>query len=438
MFVSLALSMLSMLKRTHAASMVELLSLDKGVFLVLLNAVPLFLFFMWQNASVNYYDENSYLGSEMSSIFWADPKRWLQLRTYGYSSLVVSAKVLFGPVGAKIAVCIGQLLLFLLTCVWVRNVSWKGAPPIRLSRWFPLFLVVTNLYLIQATSLFLTDIMAACLIAIGISAIIYLPLIRLVVACSVGVLTFAGMVRPAALCFLISMPIIYLIRWVHENDIFNVRKFLRPLPVAIVAFCIVVFPQLMINQNCSPTQVRFPIVVDLAKMQGEWGRQVLKYETCVNKSLHEPWMCYQIPSWLKQIPGGVKVGHIVAMFDQGEVNAYKRSFDSVGRRCASFLYYLYMWLAMVGIVSMLRRSQKLELVLLCLAVSPYIIMMASCAVESRFAYPCILLAIPLVVQGVRFISDTQLPWKRALLALCWGTWEFVAFKLSYWLDTLLI
>ena len=436
----MAVSLLSMLKKQCVSFFVKLLRLDKVDVIILLACVPAFLFFLDQNMSVNFYDERRYLGGETSQIFRLEPERLRLLTTYGYCMLVTAFKELIGVLGAKITISVIQFILFLATCVYVRNLAQKNDETNKLSRWCPLFLIMTNLYLLQATTLLLTDISAACFVAIGISAFVYLPQTTSVVAGAVGALAFAGMIRPAALCFLIPVPIIYFVRHLHENDCFSFKNFLRPVPAAIVVFLVVIFPQLMINQNDSPDRVCFPIVRDLNKMQKEWGRQVIRYETCVNKDIHGPRVRYRNPDWLSRMPGGDKLGHIAAMFDQGEVDAFKRSFDSPQRKVASFFYYLYLYLAGTGILAMSLHGRKMELALLGLSVLPYLWMLSSCAVEPRFAYPCIILSLPLAMHGTRLVfkySGNQSLARRALLlAIGLAAWEFLAFRFSYWLDTL--
>ena len=97
MLVSLMVSLLQMLKRSQVSSFLDLLSVDKVDVLILLCSLPFFCFYLYQNASVNYYDEFDYLGSQVSSIFRPEPERARGLRTYGYCGIVVSIKLCIKP-----------------------------------------------------------------------------------------------------------------------------------------------------------------------------------------------------------------------------------------------------------------------------------------------------------------------------------------------------
>ena len=61
-FIILAFSMLSMLKRAHVARLIDLLHLDRGDVLICLSSLPIFGFFLYQNMSVNFFQRIGLLG----------------------------------------------------------------------------------------------------------------------------------------------------------------------------------------------------------------------------------------------------------------------------------------------------------------------------------------------------------------------------------------
>lgn len=331
------------------------------------------------------------------------------------------------------------MLIFWGICFWARAVSLHDD---RRNPWVwhvPVALMLINMYLVQATTLCLTDILASCLIVLGIMAMIYLPITPIAIAIEVGIVSMAGMMRPASLFFLLSMPVLYSVRYLTETQKFSIRGFLRPFPNAIIAFCIVVFPQLMINQTINPGAVKFPIVKNLWSGQQGWGNRLLKYGTSVDGQMVGHPVKYSIPDSLRKIPGGVRVGKVLAMADQGEVNTYMREFDSIPRKVASVFYYGFLYMTIVGIVSMIYLRRWKEFVLIMLPLLLYMAALSSCAVESRFFYPCIMLSMPLCACGIEVVTRKSIrnSWKWGLAGMG-VAWEFMAFSFSYWLDGLIM
>lgn len=177
----------------------------------------IFIYFLLQNYNVNYYDETGYI--HVSKLILtqglfnvAEP-----LRTYMFP-LIISLISVFtnGNLEViKILVSVIQFLIYVYTVIFVSNHFKK--PSIRNTI---LFFGLLNPYLIQSTTLFLTDLLATCAITISLFNSTMGELERKgSYFVSFASIIIAVMIRPSSLIMIPVVILILVIRRIVLKDV---------------------------------------------------------------------------------------------------------------------------------------------------------------------------------------------------------------------------
>ena len=152
-----------------------------------------------------------------------------------------------------------------------------------------------------------------------------------------------------------------------------------------------------------------------------------------------------------------KLVHVLAMADQGTVDTYMTStkVKTVERIIASIFYYLYLFLATVGLIFSFFRinicsNSKLGSFLVLFSSAVYLFFYSDYVVESRFFYPVMLLLSYFCAIGIANIlsliqgkktntGDCRFSIKYlCLFVLLAVIFQIASFAFSYWLDSLII
>ena len=427
----------------------------------LLISLGIFSIYFCQNSGARLYDEIGYTNLAIQ-LFQREP--WALVanyRTYLYVGILAFGYLLVGIDYLKPFIAILQYLFLFGSCVYILKCIYQIASPKRLGWIFALTggAIICNPYLIQSTTLLLTDLVAACLVGVAFYAFIFQPYsVRNSILVPL-MMVIAGMIRPAMFYFLFAFFILYIIKFYRETKKHSLYAFLKPVPIALLLCCLCCFPQFIWLKQLSPEEFRFPIVRQLGSIQMTWGMKYLKYGTYVG-SERSPKVFFNNPFYDASIKSSGEfyrkkplsavltcACHILSMIDQGEINTYMRSLDSWPRKIASFFSYLFWYIILLGILLFfrLRRSKIVSgMVLLQLGI-PILIYLACCsttAVESRFIYPVLLLLPYFFYGGCRMMQE----WLRdplhrrvrlSLIVVGAIIFEAAFYVYSYWLDSLI-
>ena len=197
----------------------------------------IFLFYVNLNAFVSYWDENGYLtlGQQLlDEGFEFNPN----VRTYLYPTIIASLKIFSNDdVTTKIIISVLQYAVYLGSVIFIANsavlkndnkIIWHSV----------IALVFLNPFLIQATTLFLTDIFASCFMVVSIFSLIRLDLNRSkFVLFAIGLFYASVMIRPSSLIFLpMAVGLILFRFWKNKNI-----NFLKVSLIALALLVIFIF-----------------------------------------------------------------------------------------------------------------------------------------------------------------------------------------------------
>lgn len=177
---------------------------------LILISTSIFIYYLLQNYNVNYYDETGYITiSQMildKGLFSIDEP----LRTYLYPLFITFARIFTnGNIdNAKITISILQFLLYIYTIFTVSSYFYRTTKN-NLIYYVILTFGFLNPYLIQSTTLFLTDSLASCFIVLSVLHMIFNDYRKISSYFIVFLLSYAAvMVRPASA---ILIPIIFIL-----------------------------------------------------------------------------------------------------------------------------------------------------------------------------------------------------------------------------------
>lgn len=401
-------------------------------------SVLMFLFFLNQNYNINYYDEVGYL--ELGDLIlenglFNSPH---ELRTYLFGLLIAVFKLFSDGTNGhvKIAFSIFQYAFYVFTIWFIAKKSFENS---RSKVFFYSILVfgLLNPYLVQSTTLFLTDILSTCLIVISLILLITSDLNKFKSGILISLLIYSAiMIRPSSAAFLLPFFVITSYRFFAIKD-FKPFKLILSGIVSLVIF----FPQLYNNVTFF-NHWTILIHSDLMKSQTEWAVQNLKYGTVIAEG-EQPQLYYKTPF----IASGTMIelffsnplqfifiyfSHIFGVLDWGVVDNYIRQYTSPSRWVASLFLYSAWFLMFCGIIYQVRRKVFLSVSLLFSALV-YILFIGLTAVESRFGFPIYLILLPFVGYGINAVKH----WctKRWLVLTSYILMVILFFYLSYVMDT---
>ncbi len=400
------------------------------IFFILVGSISflIFLHYLIRNTSVSYYDENMYVYIAdkiiRNGLFHFDDG----LRTYMYPLLISIFKVLScnNLIITKIIMSVFQYSVFIYTILLLANTIWvvesnKTAVKI------VILLGLINPYMIQATTLFLTDILAACLIVLSLLNTSTLKLNKLCnVFLSIGLLIISIMIRPSNLIFTPVIFCIIIIRFKQGSLHSYMKTFF-----AFFAQFLIFIPQLYNNVHYFNKWTPL-IATDLYSQQTTWGASYIKYGTVVAPR-QAPQLYYYNPFYsgnpvsmfhlmIENFVAFVFTfsAHVFGAFDWGYINTYITDFYSISRIFWSAVLYIFWSLIIVGVIVWTKKKfriikndlfKSLDSNLLFMTISIaaaliYIVFIGTTAVESRFGYPIYLLLLIFSGYGVNVLVSS--------------------------------
>lgn len=387
---------------------------------IVMGSISLFLYYLNLNNSVNYYDEGGYIEFAQKIIELGLFNVESDIRTYLFPLIISLFLFIFdGNLDyAKIAMSIFQFLVYVFTVIFITtNTIKNNSRDSKIIGMSILFFGLLNPYLIQSTTLLLTDLLASCFIVLSISIILYKNILRISVSSiSIFLIYAAVMIRPSSLIFLpivlgFSLYKIIKLNKIKRTMINNILKYF----LIVFAFLILFFPQ--IYMNVTKFNHFTPLIhVSLYEDQSKWAVQSLKYGT-VTVEGQEPTLHFKSPIMLgedftifeliyKNIFAFIYIysAHIFGVFDWGYVDTYIKDFYPISRIFGSIFLYSTWYFIFIGIfkffVNYNSERTKINLGLLVSAIL-YTLFIATTLIESRFGYPILLLLLPFAGYGIQ-------------------------------------
>jgi len=420
-------------------------------FFIFFGSLLIFLYYLDANVSVNYYDENGYV-SDSNSLLTTGLLTQAK-SVYLYPSILSFFQILSNgdTVYTKIFMSFFQYTILLFTIIFIANTFSNKKKLI----WYAIISFgFLNPYLIQATTLFLTDLLASCLLAISIMSLMSLNINKTRIIVGVfGLLYLAVMIRSALIIFLPIAIGLIIFRFVKFKDI----KILKILLISVL-LAVIFIPQ--VYQNVVNYNDWTPLVHrDLYAEQTIWSVLVLKYGT-VAIAGENPQLNYYSHVLVEE---GTSIfdlffkdpfsfflvyfSHIFGVIDWGYVDSYIKEFYPTNRLIGSFFLYSVWFFAFYGILHLIwnKSLTKNNFMFASLLISTlaYTLFIATTAVESRFGYPIFLLLLPFSGYGINQIyKKTQRPddqkvklfRNRMIFAIVFLLFILVFFYLSFLLD----
>jgi len=252
----------------------------------------LFFFYVNLNADINFYDEMGYLYNSETIMGNGLFGYKSDLRTYLYPTIIasirsISSDTVVDPfyqgdveffkintadlLTTKIIISVLQYAVYLGSVIFIANsVVWKNGNKII---WHSVIaLGFLNPFLIQATTLFMTDILASCFLVVSIFSLIRLDLNRSkFVLFVIGLFYASVMIRPSSVILLPMVVGIILFRILKEKNI-NLLK----LSLISLALLVIIMPQLY--QNVTKQGEWTPLITaPLYEKQISWAANFMKY-----------------------------------------------------------------------------------------------------------------------------------------------------------------
>ncbi|MFF2480864.1 hypothetical protein [Paenibacillus sp. NPDC058071] len=385
--------------------------------LVIIGSLLQLIYYIKQNSIVNYYDETRYY--EISKIILENGLFSItdELRTYLYPLLIALIHVFTdgNVVNVKIAFSIFQYLIYAITIFEISKFAFRIADR-KLIFHSIIFCGLLNPYLIQATTLFLTDILATCLIMISLIYLIKSDLNKISNGAVVAITLYSSvLIRPSSAIFMILFLLIGLYRLLKQKD-FKPYKF-----IAVGLVCLVIFlPQ--IYMNVTKFNHFTPLIhLNLFEQQSIWASQYLKYSTVIIEGetpqlyFPSPWILESNMSIYKLAFHNfgafltVVSSHLFGMLDWGYVDAYVKNLDGTTRLLPSVLLWLNWLLIFIGVYQFrIKRKESLFIInSLLFASICYTLFMSMTAIESRFGYPSYLLLLVLAGFGLEYLIENR-------------------------------
>ncbi|OBZ13445.1 hypothetical protein [Bacillus sp. FJAT-26390] len=403
-----------------------------------------FSYFVSQNSVASYYDEIRYfeIGKNILSngLFnIAD-----DLRTYLYP-LLISIFYIFTDgqsVTVKIIFSVFQYVIYVITIAMIAKASYKYHS--NKIVYFTVFaLGMLNPYLIQSTTLFLTDVLATCLLIISLLYLLTSDLNKFTNGIVVSSLLYcAVLIRPSSAIFMLLFFLIGLYRFIYVKD-FKPAKFTFVGLLLLLVF----LPQLYMNitkfNHFTPL-----IHLNLLEQQSVWATQHLKYSTVVIDGEHPalryitPWAMDSNISMMKLMSTNfivflaVFVSHIFGVIDWGYVDTYIRDLSVSSRIFPSILLYTQWFIIGLGILWIkLHRKWTFMTISLLFSAIGYTLFIATTAIESRFGYPIYLILLLFSGFGVQYILE-NIKNKKKTLYIFSSLLVFIciSFYFSYFID----
>jgi len=404
----------------------------------------IFSFFVNSNVFFNFWDEQEYIDHGIFVL--SEGTLHGPFRTYLYPSIIAFFYFIFNGdlVNIKIFISIFQYSVYLITIIFIANrINVKNNNKLI---WYSIITVgFLNPYLIQASTLLLTDILASCFIVLSIIGLSSSNLNKTkIIAFTAALFYCAIMIRPSSLIFLPIIIMIILFRFVkHKN--FNILK----ISAIFIILTVIFVPQLI--KNVTQYNDWTPLLHEsLYEDQTIWAVKILKYGTVVIEG-EKAQLVYHNPFYTSSentdmfhllytdfftfIP--TYFFHMFGVLDWGYVDAYISDYYPSNRIPASLFLYSIWFFILFGILQQAWKKEMTKNILfLVLIISGilYILFIATTVSESRFGYPIFLLLLPFFGLGINGLYQMKRRFNRIKLAIVYLLFMIGFFYGSFWLD----
>jgi len=378
----------------------------------------LFLFYVNQNAYDNFYDENGYLILSQQILdegfFEFNP----HLRTYLYPAIIASLKIFSNDdVTTKIILSGIQYAVFLGSVIFIANYAVsKNSNKII---WHSVIAFgFLNPFLIQATTLFLSDILASCLLAVSIFSLTRFDLNQSKFTLfAIGLFYASVMIRPSSMILLPMVVAIILFRF-FKNKKINLLK----ISLISLALLVIFMPQLYLN--VTNVGVWTPLIAPpLYEKQSYLGTENIKAGSTVVIPGEEASLYYKSPfpldqknqtmnQLLLQDPSTFSLlsfSHIFGALDWDYVDTYITEYYPANRIPASLLIYSTWFFVICGIFATRKNIFTKDSFLLktpIISAILYLAFIATILETHRYGYPIFLLLLPFSGYGIKYLFDS--------------------------------
>jgi len=389
----------------------------------------IFLFYVNLNADINFFDEKQYLFTSQkildNGLFGYES----EFRTYLYPAIIASLKIFSSDdVTTKIILSGIQYAVYLSTVIFIaNNVVWKNGNKII---WHSVIaLGFLNPFLIQATTLFLTDLLASCFLVVSIFSLIRLDLNRSKFTLfAIGLFYASVMLRPSSVILLPMVVGIILFRILKKKNI-NLLK----ISLISLALLVIIMPQLYQNVTkqgewtpfitgglfeltLSGATIHMKVVTVAIPGEGEGLRFGDPYGGLM--PYHPPFPAgdrsaniYQV---LLENPSKfifLISSHIFATFDWDYVDIYIKEYHPPDRIPSSLLIYSTWFFAICGFFATRKNffiENRFLLTTLIISAILFLVFIITIVPEVRYAYPIFLLLLPFSGYGIKYIFDSTI------------------------------
>ena len=384
----------------------------------------IFLFYVNLNADINFYDEKNYLYNSQkildNGLFGYES----EFRTYLYPTIIASLKFISNDdlITTKIIISVLQYAVYLGSVIFIANSAvWKNNNKII---WHSVIAFgFLNPFLIQATTLFLTDLLASCFIVVSIFSLIRLDLNRSkFVLFAIGLFYAAVMLRPSSVILLPMVVGIILFRFLKHKNI----NFLKISLISLVLL-IIIMPQLYQNVTKQGEWTPF-VTAPLLEMALSGATIHMKMVTIVVPG-EEAHMHYYPPFqtgdrianiYLVLLENPSKFlflysSHIFAAFDWDYVDTFIKEYHPLNRIPSSLLIYSTWFFAICGFFATRKNfftANRFLLTTIIISAILLLVFIATISPEVRYTYPIFLLLLPFSGYGIKYIFDSTIHYNK--------------------------
>ncbi len=394
-----------------------LLNQKKIYWLLLAISVIMFGWFLFGNATHLYYDEVAYQSVSKQilhkGLFAVDEP----LRTYLYPLLISTVTLVSGGsiVWLKIMVGILQYFLYIYTVYKLAHYT-RGFTQTEIGYATVLFVGLLNPYLIQSTTMVLTDLTALCLIVLVVCKVVFGEITRFKDYFLIfGGLCASAMIRPSSLIFCMLIVIILFMRKFMLKEALSYGKAIGAGSIGLLLFYPQLYNNVVLHNHWTPL-----VHQDLYDFQSRLAATYLKYSTVVIYG-ENPRMIYHTPfqvnadsnifDLILQQPLAFLLAyfsHLFGALDWGYIEIYVKHLYPVSRIIASIFLYSFWLVAFYGWWKTIKEKamyvqRKFIVVSLSILFWGYLLFLGTTVIESRFGYPLLFFFAPFAAIGVHLI-----------------------------------
>ncbi|GIP60272.1 hypothetical protein [Paenibacillus woosongensis] len=380
----------------------------KVIIMLFLVSSLIFLYYLSVNYNVNYYDEKGYLNISKKILANGLFSINEPLRTYFYP-LVLSCVSIFTNGDAhviKIIMSVFQYLFYVYTIWFVAAKSFEYSNNKRSVLYSILFFGFLNPYLIQSTTLFLTDVLASCCVILALTYLVFGNFERNKTYILIfGFSYVSTMIRPSSIVIIPVIIMLIIVRKIIIKDV-NLSKGL----VFGISALVIFFPQLY--NNVIQFNDWTPLVhSDLYEFQSNLAASNLKYGTVVIPN-EAPQLFYPSPYLVDSLEIGILElifvnfpaflvaysSHLFGVLDWGYIETYINDYYPISRIFGSLFLYLFWITSFYGLYKFIRNERSVQARFFVASFigtfAVYWLFIGTTIIESRFGYPLYFMILP--------------------------------------------